>query len=58
MTGGGKHGVDVAAAASSEIVGGYIADHTVFGLEHVRLNARDHYRQGRAPFHIAWGSGR
>ena len=55
MAGGGEHGVDVVAAASSEIVGGYIAGHTVFGLERVRLNVRDHYLQCRASFHIAWG---
>jgi uncharacterized protein YsxB (DUF464 family) len=57
MAGGGEHGVDVVAAASSEIVGGYIAGHTVFGLERERLIVRDHYLQCRASFHIAWGCG-
>ena len=57
MAGGDEHGVDGVAAASSEKVGGYIASHTVFGLEPVRLNVCDRYLQRRVPFHIACGQG-
>jgi hypothetical protein len=49
MAGGGEHGVDVVAAASSEIVGGYIAGHTVFGLE-----VTDHWLEAARRFIARW----
>jgi hypothetical protein len=57
LAGGDEHGVDGVAAASSEVVGGYVPGHMVFGLEPVGVNVCDHYLQGRAPFRIAWGQG-